>query len=89
MVMSRAELSLLYAMKRDGPKQGQEGGCDLAVLVSFGGQIDRDAVTRMSGRHRMISLGTSLTDEGPCLVCGGNLSSSWTYGNDINLRCSE
>ena len=32
MVMSPAELSLLYATKRDGPKQGWEGGCDWAAL---------------------------------------------------------
>ena len=28
MLMSPAEPSLLYAMKRGGPKQGKEGGCD-------------------------------------------------------------
>ena len=56
MVMSLAELSLLYATKRGGPKQGQEGGCDWAALVSFEGQIDREAATRMSGRHQTISL---------------------------------
>ena len=56
MVMSPAELSLLYATKRGGQKQGQEEGCDWAALVSFGGQIDREAVARMSGRHWMISL---------------------------------
>ena len=32
MVMSPAELSLLYATKRGGPKQGQEGGCDWSAL---------------------------------------------------------
>ena len=32
MVMSPAELSLLYAMKRAGPKQGQEGGCNWSTL---------------------------------------------------------
>ena len=36
-------------------------------LVSFGGQIDRETVTRMSGRHRMISL----INEGPCPVLWG------------------
>ena len=41
MVMSAAELSLLYVTKKGGPKQGQERGCDLAALVSFGGQIDK------------------------------------------------
>ena len=56
MVMSLVEPSFLYARKRGGPKQGQEGGCDWAALVSFRGQIDRDTVTRMSGRHWMISL---------------------------------
>ena len=57
MMMSLAELALLYATKRGGPKQGQEGGCDWAALVSFRGQIDREAVARMSGRHWTVSLG--------------------------------
>ena len=56
MVISPAELSLLYAMKGGGPKQGKEGGCDWSVLVSFGGQIDREAVAMMSGRYQTISL---------------------------------
>ena len=56
MLMSPAELYLLYATKRGGSKQGQEGGCDWAALVIFRGQIDREAVTRMSGRHQMIAL---------------------------------
>ena len=34
----------------------KERGCDWAALVSFRGQIDRDAVTRMSSRHWTISL---------------------------------
>ena len=55
MVMSLAELSLLYATKGGGLKQEKEGGCDWSDLVSFGGQIDGEAVTRMSGRHQMIS----------------------------------
>ena len=55
--MSPTEPSLLYAMKRGEPKQGKEGGCDWSALVSFRGQIDREAVTRMSGRHQMTSLG--------------------------------
>ena len=38
------------------PKQGKEGGCDWSALVSFGGQSNREAVARMSGRHQMISL---------------------------------
>ena len=53
------------------------------------GQIDRDAVARMSGTHWMISLGTSLTNEGPCMVHWGNLSTSWTYGNEMNFKFSE
>ena len=57
MVMSPAEPSLLYAIKGGEPKQGQEGSCDWAALVRFRGQNDRKAVTRMSGRHQMISLG--------------------------------
>ena len=32
MVMSPAEISLLYAMKKDGTKQGQEGDYDWAAL---------------------------------------------------------
>ena len=32
MVMSPAEPSLLYAMKRGVPKQGKEGGCNWSVL---------------------------------------------------------
>ena len=51
MVMSPEELSFLYAMKMGGPKQGMEGGYDWSALASFRGQIDRAAVTRMSGRH--------------------------------------
>ena len=57
MVMSPAELSLLYAMKKGGPKEGQDGGFDWIALVSFVGQIDRETVIRMSGRHWMTSLG--------------------------------
>ena len=53
MVMSPQELSFLYAMKRGGPKQGMEGDCNWSALASFSGQIDRTAVTGMSGRHRM------------------------------------
>ena len=56
MLMSPAELSLLYSTKGGGPKQGKEEGCDWSVLISFGGQIDGEAVTRMSDRHWMISL---------------------------------
>ena len=55
-MMSPAESSLLYATKLSGPKQGKEGGCDWSALVSFGEQIDREAVTRMSGKHQMTSL---------------------------------
>ena len=29
---------------------------------------------------------TSLTNEGPCLVCLGNLSTSWPDVNEINLK---
>ena len=54
------------------------------LLVSFWGETDREAVTRMSGRHQT----TSLTNEGPCLVHWGNLSTFWTYGNKINLKFS-
>ena len=50
MGMSPEELSFLYTMKRDGPKQGTEGGCDWSALASFRGQIDRAAIARMSGR---------------------------------------
>ena len=32
MVMSPAELSLLYAMKGDVPKKGKEEGCDWSAL---------------------------------------------------------
>ena len=53
MVISPEELSFLYATKRNGPKQGTEGCYDWSALASFGGQIDRVAVTRMSGRHWM------------------------------------
>ena len=52
MVMSPEELSFLYATNRVGPKQGMEGGYDWPALASFEGQIDRAAVTRMSGRHQ-------------------------------------
>ena len=31
---------------------------------------------------------TSLTNEGPCPVCWGNLSTSQTYGNELNLKSS-
>ena len=53
-VMSPKELSFLYAMKRGGAKQGMEGGYNWSALASFRGQIDRKAVTSMSGRHQMI-----------------------------------
>ena len=53
MVMSPEELSFLYSMKRGGPKQGAEGGCDWSALATFRGQIDSTAVARMSGRHWM------------------------------------
>ena len=33
--------------------------------------------------------GTSLTNEGPCSVHWVNLSTSWTYGNKINLKFTE
>ena len=42
-------------------KHRKERGCDWSTLVSFGGQIDREAVARMSGRHWMISLGTFIS----------------------------
>ena len=32
MMVSPAELFLLYAMKRVGPKQGKEGGCNWSAL---------------------------------------------------------
>ena len=51
--MSPAEPPFLYAMKRGGPKQGQEGDCDWAA---FWEQIDREVVAWMSGRHQMILL---------------------------------
>ena len=35
-----------------GQKKGMEGGYDWSVLASFRGQIDRAAVTRMSGGHQ-------------------------------------
>ena len=53
MVMSPEELSFLHATERGRPKQGMEGGNDWSALASFGGHIDRAAVTRMSGRHQM------------------------------------
>ena len=52
MVMSPEELCFLYATK-GGPKQGMEGGYNWSALASFRGEIDRAAVTRMSGRHQM------------------------------------
>ena len=53
MVMSSAELSPFICNKREWTKarKGRE-----LQLVSFGGQIDREAVNRMSSRHQMISL---------------------------------
>ena len=56
MVMAPAELSLLYFAKRGWTKASEEGGCDWSAWVSFGGQIDEEVVTRMSGRHWTISL---------------------------------
>ena len=43
------------------------------MIGQLWGQIDGKAVTRMSGRHWMTSLGTSLVNEGPCPVIWGNL----------------
>ena len=84
MVVWPEELSFSYAMKRGGPKQGTEGGCSWSALASFRGQIDRTAVARMPGRHWT----HLLTNEGPCLVYWGNLSTSWTYRKGINLKFS-
>ena len=53
MVMAPAKLSLLYSAKK-GVDQGM--GRSGLWLVSFGGQIDEEAVVRMSGRHQMILL---------------------------------
>ena len=52
MVMLPEELSFLYAMKRCGPKEELEGGCDWLILASFRRQIDNTAVASMSGRHQ-------------------------------------
>ena len=38
-MMSPAELSLLYAMKGGGSKQGQEGSCDWAALSDLGDRL--------------------------------------------------
>ena len=51
MVMSPEEPSFLYATKGGGPKQGTEGGTIGQLWLAFRGQIDMEAVIRMSGRH--------------------------------------
>ena len=47
-----AELSLYIQQKGVDQSKERKG----LWLVSFGGQIDGEAVTRMSGRHQTISL---------------------------------
>ena len=69
MVMSPEELCFLYVMKRCGPKQGTEGGCDWSASGDrFTGQLLPGCLadTRQ----------TLLTNEGPCLAFWGNLSTS-------------
>ena len=84
-VMSPEELSFLYTMKGGGPKQGTEGSYDWSALASFRGQIDSTTVTRiLAGTGQ-----TSLTNEGPCQVHWGNLSTSWQDVNEINLKFIE
>ena len=69
-------------MKGGRPKEGTEGGYNWSALASFRGQIDSTAATRMSSRHQK----TSLTNEGPCPIHWGNLSTSWPDVNEINFK---
>ena len=84
-VMSPAEPSLLYTTKRGGPKQGKEGGCYWSASRDrLTGKLLPGCLADTRWSHQ----GTSLTNEGPCLVHWHNLSTSWTYGNKINLKFS-
>ena len=51
--MSPAGPLLLCTTKRGGPRLGSKGAASGQLGDSFLGQIDREAVTRMSGRHQM------------------------------------
>ena len=88
MVMSPAELSLLYAMKMGGPKQGLEGTVIGQFWSGLGDRLTGKLLPGCLADTRQSHYGTSLINEGPCPVCWGDLSTSWTYGNEINLEFS-
>ena len=72
MVMSPEELSFLYAMKRGRPKQGMKG-----VVIGQLWPASGDKLTAQLSPGCLADTGqTSLTNEGPCSVHCGDLSTS-------------
>ena len=72
MVMSPKELSFLYAMKGGGPKQGMEGG---SIGHLWPASCDR-LTAHLSPGCLTDTRQTSLTNERPCPVHWGNVSTS-------------
>ena len=79
--MSPEELSFLYAMRGGGPKQGMEG-----AMISQLWPASEGRLTAQLPPGCLADTGqTSLTNEGPCLVHWGNISTSWPNVSEINF----
>ena len=76
--------SVLCTVKGDRPRQGGEK----VVIGQFGDSflkvMDREAATRMSGRHQT----NPLANEGPCPVHWGELRTSWPDGEWNKFKIS-
>ena len=68
--------------KRGGPKQGMEWSYDWSALDSFKGRLTAQLLPGCLADTEQ----TSLTNERPCPVHWGNLSTSWPDVNEINFK---
>ena len=80
--MSPDELSFLYAMKGVGQSREWNGVMIGQLWAASGDRLTAQLLPGCLADTRQ----TSLTNEGPCLVCWGNLSTSLPDVNEINLK---
>ena len=80
--MSPEQLSFLYVMKGGGQSREWKG-----VMIGQLWPASGDKLAAQLLPGCLADTGqTSLTNEGPCMVCWGNLSTSWPDVNEIHLK---